>query len=81
MHVSLCVSVCMLTFCLECLRSFLAPVSTEKICEYKNMIARQCFSHNYERQRAKESYNHISVSHSILIDSVSMPSLHNVFVF
>lgn len=60
----------MLMFCLACLRSFLASVSTENICEYKSdqELADSVLASNMSnRGEHRELHIHISVSHLILI--------------
>lgn len=65
----------MLMFCLACLRSFLASVSTEKLCEYKSdqELADSVLASIMSNRGERRDLNiHISVSHLILIVFITL---------
>lgn len=65
----------MLIFCLACLRSFLASVSTEKLCEYKSdqeLSDSVLASNMSNRGEHRDRHIHISVSHLILIVLITL---------
>lgn len=65
----------MLMLCLACLRSFLASVSTEKLCEYKSdqELADSVLASIMSNRGERRDLNiHISVSHLILIVFITL---------